>query len=104
MEIFTKIYSIIIDCFFQYDTMFALKIILLSIFIVNILLVIFRINDFLKLLIYFEISLLLITVIFLLNLSERIDDIVILFLVVLGGESALLLSIIFPFILTNQNL
>jgi len=102
MEILLKTYNFFEDFIFRYDLLWSLKVVLSLIFITNVLLVIFRINDYLKLLIYFEISLLLITVLFLLNLNERIDDMVILFLVILGGESALLLSIIFPFVLTNR--
>lgn len=56
-------------------------------------------TNYLKILIIFELLLLIITLIFLINITENIDHLVLLILVLVGGESCLALSIIFPFII-----
>jgi hypothetical protein len=63
------------------------------------ILLVIEATNYLKILIIFELLLLIITLIFLININENIDHLVLLILVLVGGESCLALSIIFPFII-----
>jgi hypothetical protein len=56
-------------------------------------------SDYLRVLIIFELIILFLTLIFITNISECVDHIVLLFLVIVGGESCVALTIIFPFII-----
>jgi len=63
------------------------------------ILLVIELTNYLKILIIFELLLLIITLIFLINITENIDHLVLLILVLVGGESCLALSVIFPFII-----
>ena len=78
---------------------YIIQLLLISNLTIYFIMLILDTDDYLKILIFFEIIILLITVIFLINIYEDIDHIVLLLLVMVGSESGLALSIIFPFLI-----
>ena len=78
---------------------YIIQLLLISNLTIYFIMLIFDTDEYLKILIFFEIIILLITVIFLINIYEDIDHIVLLLLVMVGSESGLALSIIFPFLI-----
>lgn len=78
---------------------YLIQFLLLSTLTIYFIILVLDTDDYLKILIFFEIIILLITIIFLINILENIDHIVLLLLVMVGAESGLALSIIFPFLI-----
>lgn len=78
---------------------YIIQFLLLSSLIIYFIMLILDTDDYLKVLIFFELIILLMTIIFLINIYENIDHIVLLLLVMVGAESGLALSIIFPFLI-----
>lgn len=76
-------------------TIMSLIIVLLGFFILLVL----ESQNYLKTLIIFELLLLIISAVFLLITNENIDSLVVQIIALVGGESCLALSIIFPFII-----
>jgi len=62
------------------------------------LLIIENIN-YLKILILFELILLLLSLIFIIDINENIEHFILLIIILVGGESCLALTMIFPFII-----
>lgn len=78
---------------------YTIQILLLITLVIYFIMLVLGTDDYLKVLIFFEVIILLMTVIFLINISENIDHIVLILLVMVGAESGLALSIIFPFLI-----
>lgn len=78
---------------------YIIQFLLLSTLTIYFIILVLDTDDYLKILIFFEIIILLTTIIFLINILENIDHIVLLLLVMVGAESGLALSIIFPFLI-----
>lgn len=78
---------------------YIVQLLILTTMVIYFTLLVFDTLNYLKIIIFFELLILMITVIFLSNIYESIDHIVFLLLVMVGAESGLALSIIFPFLI-----
>lgn len=78
---------------------YIIQFLLLTNLIIYFIMLILDTDDYLKVLVFFEVIILIMTIIFVINIFENIDHIVLLLLVMVGAESGLALSIIFPFLI-----